>query len=196
MNSTCTFSYICKDIWKRVWDVVCYMANFLYLDHCFLTFSYPTVPQCFFTPSSVYWQKPRFCWGVHFKFYFIQKQKQKMKQNQKITKMLKIPLELCHPTFLPPVRLRITHGGTLQYYLLIIRLVNICTSHHFQIVNSSKEKTQSWQLVFFAIYFVLNVKLDRYQRLIQCSYKTDPRIHTIVSVHSIIVQSKRKNKIT
>lgn len=172
------------------------MANFLYLDHCFLTFSYPTVPQCFFTPSSVYWQKPRFCWGVHFKFYFIQKQKQKqkMKQNPKTTKMLKIPLELRHPTFLSLVQLRITHGGTLQYYLLIIRLVNICTSHHFQIVNSSKEKTQSWQLVFFAIYFVLNVKLDRYQRLIQCSYKTDHRIHTIVSVHSIIIQNKRKNE--
>ena len=72
---------------KRVWNVVCYMANSLYLDHCFLTLPHTTVPQCFFTVSSVYWQKPIFCWGVRFKFCF--NQKQKMKQNLKITKTLK-----------------------------------------------------------------------------------------------------------
>lgn len=85
-----------------------------------------------------------------------------MKQNLKTTKTLTMLSKATYATrLLFTVQLRSTHGDNLQYYFLILRLVNICTSHHFQTINSPKQKIQSWQLIF-SIYCILNMKLNRY----------------------------------
>lgn len=63
-----------------------------------------------------------------------------MKQNLKTTKTLTMLSKATYATrLLFTVQLRSTHGDNLQYYFLILRLVNICTSHHFQTTPQNRK---------------------------------------------------------
>lgn len=98
----------------RRWDLVCYMSNFLYLDHYSLTFSYPTAPQCSCTLSLMYCQEPRrFCWALHSTVYSKAKRKNERNKRKMIQTLTMLSEAGWATPFLFHVQLRRTYGDTL-----------------------------------------------------------------------------------
>lgn len=99
---------------------------------------------------------------LSFTFYNLLKNKNKNETKPKNNKDTMLSKAIYATPLLFTEQLRSTHGDNLQYYFLILRLVNICTSHHFQTINSQNRKYKVGNLFFQFQLCILNMKLNRY----------------------------------
>lgn len=143
----------------RRWDLVCYMSNFLYLDHYSLTFSYPTVPQCSCTLSLMYCQEPRRFFWLYI-LQFTQKQKEKMKETKgKWYKHSQCFLKLDEP---PPSLPCATEKDLWGHFIVLPSNCKTCEDVTiFKQLIPQNRKYKVGNLFSFQIYCVLNIKLNK-----------------------------------